>query len=193
MKGQNIHLERPSFVQRVIVPAAIVLAIMIISLLVYWNSWRIDSVGAHRIVANIAAVVLFVSIGFGSLLVYPMAYFRGANAGERIFASLITPIIWLIKESIRVSVFYTFAETLYYGLNPLYLAVFIGPFGLMGICELVCRSIIKKRSDTSIRVITPLPVAAIFAALVALYVFLIWGGGVHWFYIYMEGYKALFI
>jgi len=29
-------------------------------------------------------------------------------------------------------------------------------------------------------------------ALAALYVILIWGVGVHWFYIYQEGYKAIF-
>jgi hypothetical protein len=40
--------------------------------------------------------------------------------------------------------------------------------------------------------VTPAPVVGIVVALVALYALLIWGGGVHVFYLYMEGYRALF-
>jgi hypothetical protein len=36
-------------------------------------------------------------------------------------------------------------------------------------------------------------VIAIMAGLGALFLMSFWGEGVHWFYVYMQGYKALFL
>ena len=192
MSHRETAIEKKSFVQRFIVPAGIVLIIMIVSLLAYFNAWRIDNDLLHRSIAFIFGLLLFISIGFGSLLVYPLMYFRGASGGERVLGSLITPIVWTIKELVRVSEYFTIGETLYYGLSSIFLLIFLGTLGLMGIVELLCRQRIKKRIDPTSRVITPLPVAAILIGLAALYIIFIWGVGVHWFYIYQEGYKALF-
>jgi hypothetical protein len=192
MNHQKRAIEKKSFVQRFIVPSGIVLLTMIISLFVYYNAWRIDNDSLHWIVAYIFGLLLFISIGFGSLLVYPLMFFRGASGGERVLGSLITPIIWSIKELVRVSEFFTLGESLYYGLSSIFLLIFLGNLGLMGIVELICRRRIQKRIDPATRVITPLPVIAILIGLLALYIIFIWGVGVHWFYIYQEGYKALF-
>jgi len=189
----NTTIQKTSYTRRIVIPSAIVLVVMALSFIVYWSAWRIDSYSLHRFVSHFSAVVLFISIGFGPLLVYPVAYFRGSGAGERIYASLIPPIIWLFKELIRVSEFYTFSETLYFIFNPLNIMIFIGAFGLMGLSELLCRRRMKKRTGEPEKVITILPVFAMCLAIVGLYVFMIWGGGVHMFYIFMEGYKALFI
>jgi hypothetical protein len=166
---------------------------MMVSLLAYRFSGRIPHPSLHSAVAHVSAVLLFLSIGFGALLVYPLAYFRGATPGERILASLFTPLLWTLKEIIRVGEFFTFWESLYYGLNSLFLLTFFGTFGLMGLCELICRVRAKKKGIHPGPILTPLPVTAILLSLVALYVLLIWGTGVHWFYIYMEGYKYLFL
>jgi len=189
----NTTIQKTSYTRRIVIPSAIVLVVMALSFIVYWSAWRIDSYSLHRFVSHFSAVVLFISIGFGPLLVYPVAYFRGSGAGERIYASLIPPIIWLFKELIRVSEFFTFSETLYFIFNPLNIMIFIGAFGLMGLSELLCRRRMKKRTGEPEKVITILPVFAMCLAIVGLYVFMIWGGGVHMFYIFMEGYKALFI
>jgi hypothetical protein len=192
MNHQKTAIEKKSFVQRFIIPSGTVLLIMIVSLLAYFNAWRIDNDFLHWIVAYIFGLLLFISIGFGSLLVYPLMYFRGASGRERVLGSLIAPIVWMIKELVRVSEFFTPGETLYYGLSSIFLLIFLGNFGLMGIVELLCRRRIQKRIDPATRVITPLPVIAILIGLAALYIIFIWGVGVHWFYIYQEGYKALF-
>lgn len=193
MNQANIAVPKTSYTKRIVFPAAVVLVVMALSFIVYWSAWRIDSYALHRYVSHISAAVLFISIGFGPLLIYPVAYFRGAGAGERIYASLIPPVIWFVKELIRVSEFFTPGETLYFIFNPLNIMIFIGAFGLMGLSELLCRKSMKKRTGQPEKVITFLPVFAMFMAIVCLYVFMIWGGGVHMFYIYMEGYKALFL
>jgi hypothetical protein len=73
------------------------------------------------------------------------------------------------------------------------LLLLIGQVGLMGLAEMVCRAIGNHHTISGRSVFSPGPVAAILAALTALYVFLLWGMGVHWFYIYLQGYKALFL
>lgn len=193
MNPQKGAIQTAPFVRRVIVPAGIVFLVMVISLILYWLSRHIDDRFLHNLVSHVFAVLLFLSIGFGSILVYPLAFFRGAGAGERIFASLFTPVAWTIKEIVRVNDYFTFWESLYYGLNSLTLLTIFGTFGLMGICEIICRAVVRKQSRHLIEIITPVPVAAIFVSIIALYVLFIWGMGVHWFYIYMEGYKALFM
>jgi len=62
----------------------------------------------------------------------------------------------------------------------------------MGLCELMCRWRLGKRSEEPIRVFSPGPIVSIVVGLVALYLCLLGGLGVHFFYIYIEGYKAIF-
>jgi hypothetical protein len=93
---------------------------------------------------------------------------------------------------VRVSEFFTFGETLYYGLNTAFLLSVFGALGQMGLCELICRWRLGKRSEEAVKVFSPAPVISIVVGLAALYVFLLWGLGVHFFYIYIQGYRVLF-
>ena len=187
-------MQKTSFLKRFVVPVAIVLVTMIVTSIIYFHlAWRMDSGNALRpAIAFISAALLFSSIGFGTFLIYPVAFFRGAGVGERIIACLITPLVWNAKELVRVSEFFTVGETLYYGLNTAFLLSVFGVLGQMGLCELICRWRLNKRSEEPVRVFSPAPVISIVVGLVALYLCLLWGLGVHFFYIYIEGYRALF-
>lgn len=186
-------MEKASFAKRVAIPTCIVLATFVITSILYFHViWKINPSGFRSLIVFIFAAGLFSSIGFGSLLIYPMAFFRGATAAERIIACLVTPIVWNIKEFIRVSEFFTFGETLYYCLNTSFLLSIFGTLGLMGLCEMICRSRLNKSAEEPVKVFTPIPVASIIVGAAALYICLIWGGGVHFFYIYIDGYRAIF-
>jgi len=134
-------MEKKSFVNRLVIQVTIVLAVMVGMSIIYFHlAWRIDSGNFLRpVITTLSAWMLFISIGFGTLYIYPTAFFRGASAGERIIACLVTPVVWNIKEMVRVSEFFSLGETLYYGLNTSFLLAFFGTFGLMGLCELICR------------------------------------------------------
>jgi len=192
MTQKPSQIEQQSFFKRFIVPAGIILVAAVISWLAYSNSGAIRNDKIHWVIAYLSGLILFLTLGFGTFFVYPFMYFRGAGVNERIVASLVTFIAWTFKELIRVSEYFTPGETLYYGLSSIFILILLGTLGQMGICELMCRKIAKKRVSETIKVITPLPVIAIVTALLALFILLVWGGGVHWFYIYMEGYKSLF-
>ena len=191
MKHTHTQPERASFFSRVIVPAGAVCTVMVVSLLFYRHTRHMDPGTIKVLCSHLFAVLLFLSIGFGPFLVYPFAYFKGASTGERICASLFTPAVWSVKEVVRVGEYFTFWESLYYGLNSLILLTLFINVGIMGLCEILCRAL-DRRSGANRRVFTPVPVTGIILALAALYVMLIWGFGVHWFYIYMQGYRAIF-
>lgn len=186
-------MEKTSFRERFLKPVIIVLVIYVVSHLTYFYlSWQIADPALRATVALLSSSVLFISIGFGTLYIYPVAYFRGATLLERIIACLVTPVIWDIKEMVRVSELFTPGETLYYGLNTVFILSFFGALGQMGLCELVCRWRLRKRTGEPVRVFSLAPVISIVAGLAALYFCLLWGVGVHFFYIYIQGYRMLF-
>lgn len=163
------------------------------STVVYNNAWRLESHILHQALATAAWIVLFLSVGFGALVLYPVAFRGGAGALERIAVCLVTPLAWNAKEIVRVSEFFPAAEALYYGLNPFFVSIFFGTLGQMGLCEILIRGRLKKQANQDIRVAPALPVLAILLGIAALAVTLFWEKGVHAFYFYIEGYKTLFI
>lgn len=185
-------MERQSFVRRVVAPAATVLIVMAASAILYDRSWRIGNDTLHQLTAYIFGLVLFASIGFGPLYVYPKAFFRGASGLERILASLVTPMAWNAKEVVRVSEFFTWGESLYFGLNSVFLLCLCVGAIQMGLCEMACRGVRNRAISEPVPVITPVSLIAVLVGLVGAGVLFLWGMGVHWFYIYQEGYKALF-
>lgn len=185
-------ITRDNFVKRFVLPSAIVLVMYILLHTLYFESWKIDNRAVQYYVGFVSGLMLFFFIGFNSLVVYMVIYFKGASVYERILASLLVQIVWIGKELVRVSEFFTFGETIYYMFNSAFLLAIMGSFALMGVAELVCRWLLNKRGVQQKKVITPLPVCAIVTGIVAVYVFLIWGIGEHWFYIYVMGYKLIF-
>ena len=187
-------MEKASFGKRFLKPVIFVILTMVVSGITYFYlSWQIQDPSLHAFVALVSSSILFISIGFGTIYIYPVAYFRGANLAERIIACLITPIVWDLKEMVRVSEFFTFGETLYYGLNTVFILSVFGALGQMGLCELICRWRLRKRSGEPVKILSPVPIVSIVLGLLALYVCLLWGMGVHFFYIYIQGYRALFV
>ena len=114
-------MQRKNIVSRFIVPVVPVFSTMVVTGAVYRNSRLISNDNLRHAVAAAFAVPYFLSIAFGALIVYPMSFFRGACTGERIVASLVTPAAWTLKEVFRVSAFFTIGESIYFGLNQIFL------------------------------------------------------------------------
>jgi hypothetical protein len=184
-------MQKQSFARRWVTPTATVFLTMVVTGLIYQFAWRIPHEGTSRAVSAIIAVPFFLSIGFGVLIVYPMAFFRGATVAERITASLFTPVAWILKEIFRVTAFFSIGESIYFGLHQLFLLTLVGALAQMGLCELICRWRLKKAGE-EVRVFSGTPVSAIILGMAGIYVLFIWGWGTNFFYFYMEIYKTLF-
>jgi len=185
------------FSRRVLLPAGIALGVWVmLNVLTSHLEW-FGRGQTYRTAATILYPLLGLTIIFSSLFVYSVLYARGASVKERILWALIVPLAWILKEIWRVSSIFSFGESLYYALGP-------SPLGLLGIqllflplCEIFWRWRTKKRGET-IRIVTLGPALSLIIFVILVYFMLFWGNsgdtpGSKLFYLYMEGYKALFV
>lgn len=188
--------EKQTVKFRVLLPMGFVLGVWIVlnfltSHLEWFGTGRF-----YRLSADILYSLLGFTILFSSLIVYSLLYLRGISLNKRIFWSLIVPLAWVLKEIWRVSAIFSWGESFYYALGPGPLGLFLLQLLFLPLTEMFWRRR-EKRKDKTIRILSAGPVISlmIFAALV--YFLLFWGNagdtpGSNWFYIFMEGYKALF-
>ena len=191
MTAAGEGIIRRNLWERAIKPTLTLLTLVVIAVLLYNNFWRLGLPALQQIAGHLFGLTVFFSVGSGALYVYPVAYFRGATLVERICACLVTPVLYTASEVLRVREFFPWGESLYYGLSPGFQLILLANLGCMGLAEMFCRLRLRRKGAV-VRIVTPLPLAAVLLFLAGLYVILIWGFGVHWFYVYQQGYKALF-
>ena len=178
-------MQKRDFSQRIVVPTSIVLFTMIVSRVIYFNS--------SATVATLSGVVMFLSIGFGTFVIYPLSYFRGASLPERTIGCLVTPFVWNGIEIYNASEAFTMAESLFYGVNFVFLGTVSGQFLIMGLCDFFCRLNERRAGQEDTRVTSPFGVFACLSGMVGLYFVLIWREGAGQMYLFVKIYKALFL
>jgi hypothetical protein len=166
-------------------PVSIVLAVMILSRVLYFHS--------SATVATLSGIVMFLAIGFGSFLIYPIGFFRGASLPERIVGCLATPLVWNGIEMYNVGEAFTPAESLFYGVNILSIGTVAGQFLIMGVCDFFCRCLKRRREGKETRVLSPFAALASAAGMLGIYFVLVWGEGVGLHYLLIDLYKRIFL
>jgi hypothetical protein len=172
-------------------PVLVVFLVMTSSWLMYNLSWRLENVALHYVLASLSGTLLFLSVAFGVLAVYPVAYFRGATWTERVLASLINPFLWATKECIRLSVSFSFLECFYYYLNPLNIWLACAVTAEMALVEMLCRHR-RKRLGADVRVLHPTSVAVLLISLSLVISLYAWGEGENVYVLFLEGYRVFF-
>jgi hypothetical protein len=191
MTSAEAGIIRRNLWERTIKPTLALLALIAIAITLYNHFWRLGLPALQRISGHLFGLTVFFGVGSGALYVYWRSYFSGAGPAERICACLATPVLYTASEVLRVHEFFSWGESLYFGLSPGFQLILLANLACMGLAEMLCR-LNLRRKGVVIRVFTPLPLAALLLLPVGVYVIVIWGFGVHWFYVYQEGYKALF-
>lgn len=184
-------IEQKSFTSRFVLPTGTVLLVSAIMYVLHHYLWMIAPPEIHRPVALIAGIGSFLSRLITPLFIYPWAYSKGASPGERVLASLIPMAAWYIVEFVSVSAVFSIGESLYSLLGSLLMLQLFFNFSMIALSELVCRLVVNRRG-ARLKAFSPLLLIGILSGPAATWLLLIWGGGVHWFYIYQIGYKALF-
>ncbi len=178
-------MQKRDFNERIVVPTAIVLVTMIFSRIIYFNS--------SSTVATLSGIVMFLSIGFGSFLIYPLSFIRGASLAERFIGCLVTPLVWNGIEMYNVGQAFTLAESLFYGVNILSIGTVAGQFLIMGICDLFCRSKRRRAGERDTRTLSVFTVIACLSGILGIYLVLVWGEGVGLHYLLIGLYKKIFL
>lgn len=192
MVGQaNVAVKRLGFRERFVTPVLVVFVVMTLSWLAYNLAWRLESAALHRVLGSVSGTLLFLSVALGPLLVYSMAYFRGASLKERVAASLINPFLWATKECIRLCISFSLLESVYYYANPLNIWLAFGVIAEMALAELLCRQRLRKRGE-NVRVLHPYPVAVLVISLSLVVSLYLWGEGENVYAMFLEGYRVFF-
>ncbi len=146
----------------------------------------------YKPLLNLLSAVRFLLLLVGSLVLYPILYFRGATWSERVWGCLTLPLVYLFTAIFRATAYFPFGEAVYYGFNPLTFGSASIQVGLMGLMEIICRAIARRRTQLETPIVQLHLIASIVIGSAALYITLLWDGGVHWFYVYQQGYRLLF-
>ncbi|MFH1139450.1 MAG: hypothetical protein V1816_25485 [Pseudomonadota bacterium] len=175
-------------------PVLLVVSVWGACTLIYNNAWRFLDPSLHRPLAVFCVVMMGLLIVFGATLIYPATFFRGASWRERVMACLITPFLWIVKELFMMPDCYSLAEKLFYAINPLFLGAIFLTVLQMGLAEIVCRVMAKRkfRSYTG-QVFGAAPIMAIIVSMIALYFFNVWGNRVGYWYVHQGLYQDLFM
>lgn len=186
--GKN-HVHRASVASRFLIPLFLALFVMLLSRGLYTHSSKIEPRALYHSVAVLSGMVQFGSIVLVAVVLYPIAYFRGATVTERVIAGSTNLAVWVGMDAYNVSEAFGWLESLYYGTN-IGSILFAWNFALMGVLELACRCVAKRRGDAT-RVMTPGPIVPILVFFFVVCV-LSKEGGAYYFNKLLDGYLLLF-
>ena len=185
-----------SFWRRAGLPVAVLLAVWLLAnislLLLAGRPEFFGNPNVYRLINNLLFAIQFVILLLGSLFIYPIMFFRGASLPERIAGSLIVPLIQMIWAMFRATDYFPMGQAVYYGFNSLSVGSLFLQLAWIGMAEIFCRWIYRRRTGAGINVLRWPYLLSVVVGLLAIYLTLFWDGGVHWFYLYQEGYKLLF-
>jgi hypothetical protein len=151
---------------------------------------------AYRTAAFLLYLFLGLLIFFAAPAVYAAMRIRGASFKERVLGAYLVPALWVLKEIWRVSGFFSWGESFYYALSPIPFAVLTYQVGTLCLVEMVFR-FRKRGPDPFPPILSPGPILGLGFFALVVYLTLFWGlpaesPGTKCFYLYQEGYKALF-
>jgi len=184
-------MKHETFARRLFFPALPVLVCACISWAGYFGSRHVETPGLASLMALVFGTTYFISIAFGPLYVYTIAYLRGASRMMRIVASGLVPFLWMTKEVITLTHAHPLIESLYWYVSPLHLWL-IMLMGLeMGGATLIARKILKNRGEGE-RVISAAPLVTMALSLTMVIGAYGWGKGENFYVIFLEGYRFFF-
>ena len=186
-------MEKKPVLQRIIFPAAVVLALMIVSINLYNTSRWWEPPILQAFFTHLSALGMFASIWLGAMIANTLAFFRGATFGERLLVCLITPMVWDAKVLSDFLGIFSGAEVLY----ACFHAVILGPIFVallcMGISEIWCRIIYRRRTgDRSVKIMEFKSGLVLIVGFVMAFL-LLYNGGHSFYYLYMDMYSRIFL
>jgi hypothetical protein len=136
---------------------------------------------------------MFLSIWLGALFGNTLSFFRGASFWERLIVCLATPCAWYVKVLYDFLGIYSTGEFLFLFLHHLILGVPVVAILCMGLSDIWCRSIYRRRAgDKSVKVFALSNTVTLITGIL-LTVFMLWNGGHTYYYLYMDVYTSLFL
>jgi hypothetical membrane protein len=192
VKHVQIAVSRQSTWRRFLFPGLLVFAIWLVTSGLYGTAWKFLPPGTLPFVAWTCGLggALY-RILLAPLIVYPIAYPRGASLLERMVICVIPMAGWSAEQLYLASGVFSVGETVYYAFSSGFMLLLSCLFMEMGVCEMLFRFRYGKQGQQkNTRYLGP--AIAVAAGMAGIFILLFWEGGTRWFYYYQEGYKLLF-
>ncbi len=184
-------MRHMNFIKRFIFPLILVVAIRVISSVIYNSSSALPVGVARDLLINTFGPITFFSLWFFAFVGPPIAYFRGATFFERIIIAFINPVLWIISIESNVSCQFSGIEMVYFFFLPWTFGIMCVTLFEFSISEIVCRYIHKKRFKETVSVFHPGVLTLMVSGLVGTYVGLI--KGQEWVYLVVHHYASHFL
>ena len=180
----------------VAMPAIISVGTLIVLTVVVDRTWGdpqdFPTVDAYRHFMD-AVVLLRVGPAFlSALIVWPAMRLRGASIGWAAVGALSSAVVFGLLAAVQALTFFPPAQAAYYAINPMV----VGAVGSQIGCSVVGELFVRWRRGGASALgswrlwAACVPVAAVGFSL--FYVGIIWDGGRHWFYVWIQGFSMLF-
>jgi hypothetical protein len=166
---------------------------MVVSINVYNLSRHIENRILHSVLSSTGAVFMFLSIWLGALSGNTIAFFKGASFGERLIVCLVPPLIWCAKIIYDFIGIYSVGEYFFLALHHFILGCPLVALLCMGISEIWCRIIAKRKPGYGPIRVFGLNNTLIFIISFIAVVAMLWNGGHAYYYLYMDVYTRLFL
>lgn len=145
------------------------------------------SVAAYRMTLDGISLARYGVLFAGTLLVWGWLRRREAGVPIRVLAVLSAPMTYSVLAFWQADVYFTTGEAAYYAVNPVWLAALGSQAAVAGLGEVLWRGVRRRPRPPGWW-----PLLAMVSGWSLLYATVLWDGGVHWFYVYQQGYRLLF-
>ena len=153
---------------------------------------RFPSVGAYRAVLNLESLLRYGGLFVAVLFVWGALRSRGAPRWVLALAVLSGPLAYALVEFVRAQAFFPPGQAAYYAIGPLFVGGVASQCAMAAVGEALWRWWGRRRGVNRGRAVTWRILLIAVSGWAILYVTLLWDGGIHWFYLYQQVYKALF-
>lgn len=177
---------------RFYIPTFMALIIFLVLFVTYNNSWYVNNRFLHFLLTDIAGFLYGAVIMAGSVIVYPILYYRGATLLERITGSSVILLAWYTKEIIRMMHVYTFWQSLFYLLMPVQFGVLLVTVIFISLSEIGCRHYAVRTGSLKATKRPIIPVIMLLVS-ISLVLMVLHQGGQWYFFRFYDMYKLLFM
>lgn len=175
-----------------LVPAAIVVTATAVAGSLAGNPYALGEPRAYQVVMNVAVLARFFGMFVSVVAVWGLLRSRDSSRGLLAVAILGGPVAYGFTAALAATQFFPLGESLYYGVNPMFVAAVASQCAMAAFAEMGWRGWRRHRGRYEGQIVTWRLVVVGVGGLAVVFATVLWQGGVPYFFWYQRGYLLLF-
>lgn len=151
--------------------------------------WSADG---YRLSMDALVLLRLGPVMFSGIIVWPAMRARGAGRAGALIGVIATPLVFGVVSAIGAMTFFPPLEALYYGTNPIVLGAIASQVGMSGLGALIVAWHRAGWRTSPARWWSWTALPAFILGEVVLFACVMWDGGQHVFYVWIQLYRAIF-